>query len=641
MGLVFTNDKCIGCNKCIRSCSCFGACISSKEGEESRINVDDTKCIACGACIHACEHGAREFNDDTERFFEDLKKGVKISVLLAPAFLANYPGEYESVLGGLKKLGVNHIISVSFGADITTWGYINYIQKHNYFGGISQPCPAIVGYIEKYIPEMLPRLFPVHSPMMCTAIYAKKEMGITDKLAFISPCIAKKNEIDDPNTHGYVSYNVTFDHLMKYVRQHNVRGQFATDEIEYGLGSIYPTPGGLKENVYWLLGDEVYIRQIEGDKHAYHYLENNKDKIVGKRNKEIFIDALNCGMGCLYGTGVEPTHASNDDALFQIHQIQEKSKNDAKKSAWSRKMTPAQRLNELNKQFAGLRLEDYLRKYTDRSRECAYKKPSQSELNEIFNSMHKKTKESRELNCECCGYETCEKMATAIYNGFNRKENCIHYVKDEVLLERETTHQIHLEMEEIERQKGIIENSIEEINSSFETLYSSMDDMLKGNENNAQETSKISEDVENIKAFCDRLNDSMAGIRQLVDGLAENNKEVMGIAARTNLLALNASIEAARAGEAGRSFAVVAEQITKLASNSTNTATKSDEDQNEIISAVTTVVEETDRLVEIINQLDARTTTLAASTEAIAASSDTVFSATDSVKRALGELVGE
>ena len=168
-----------------------------------------------------------------------------------------------------------------------------------------------------------------------------------------------------------------------------------------------------------------------------------------------------------------------------------------------------------------------------------------------------------------------------------------------------------------------------------------MDDMLKGNENNAQETSNISEDVENIKAFCDRLNGSMAGIRQLVDGLAENNKEVMGIAARTNLLALNASIEAARAGEAGRGFAVVAEQITKLASNSTNTATKSDEDQNEIITAVTNVVQETDRLVEIIDQLDARTTSLAASTEEIAASSDTVFSATDSVKRALGELVGE
>lgn len=126
--------------------------------------------------------------------------------------------EYEKVLGGLKKLGVNRIINVSFGADITTWGYLNYIQKHNFQGGISQPCPAVVGYIERYAPELLPKLFPVQSPMMCAAIYARKEMGIQDKLAFISPCIAKKAEIEDSNNHGYVHYNVTFEHLMAYVR---------------------------------------------------------------------------------------------------------------------------------------------------------------------------------------------------------------------------------------------------------------------------------------------------------------------------------------------------------------------------------------------------------------------------------------
>ena len=266
--LVFTNDKCVGCNKCIKSCSAMGACISSAPDEngQSRIEVDPDKCIACGACFDACEHGAREYNDDTERFFEDLSKGVKISILIAPAFLANYPREYESVLGGLRKCGANRFISVSFGADITTWAYIKYIQERNYLGGISQPCPAVVGYIERYTPELIPMLFPVQSPMMCAAIYAKKEMGITDKLAFISPCIAKKNEIDDPNNHGYVSYNVTFEHLMKYVKEHNISGPSVSDEIEYGLGSIYPTPGGLKENVYWLLGESVFIRQMEGER---------------------------------------------------------------------------------------------------------------------------------------------------------------------------------------------------------------------------------------------------------------------------------------------------------------------------------------------------------------------------------------
>lgn len=170
----------------------MGANIHCDVDGKARIEVDGDKCVACGACFDVCKHGAREFNDDTERFFEDLAKGERISILLAPAFKANYPREYESVLGGLKKAGVNRIISISFGADITTWGYLNYITKNEFYGGISQPCPAVVGYIERYIPELIPKLFPVQSPLMCGAIYAKKYMGITDKLAFISPCIAKK-----------------------------------------------------------------------------------------------------------------------------------------------------------------------------------------------------------------------------------------------------------------------------------------------------------------------------------------------------------------------------------------------------------------------------------------------------------------
>lgn len=156
--LVYTNDKCVGCNKCIRACGCDGANIAVTENGISRISVDATKCIGCGACIDACQHHARSFYDDTERFFADLRNGKNISILLAPSFKANYPAEYERVLGGLKSLGVRHIYSISFGADITTWGYLNYINKYNYLGGISQPCPAVVGYVERYIPELIPKL---------------------------------------------------------------------------------------------------------------------------------------------------------------------------------------------------------------------------------------------------------------------------------------------------------------------------------------------------------------------------------------------------------------------------------------------------------------------------------------------------
>lgn len=316
---------------------------------KKRIDVDGKKCIACGACFDVCEHQAREFRDDVERFFAGLKKGERISVLIAPAFKANYPKEYESVLGGLKAAGVNRFISVSFGADICTWGYLNYVQQNNFLGGISQPCPAVVGYIERNAPELLPKLFPVQSPMMCAAIYAKKSMGITDKLAFISPCIAKKMEIDDPNNKGYISYNLTFDHLMKYVKEHNVKGHLQSDEIEYGLGSLYPTPGGLKENVYWFLGESVFIRQMEGEKHMYHYLEREKDRIAKGKTPYLFIDALNCSSGCLYGTGCDPKIGETDEPLCNLLEIREVCKNSSRNSAWSKKLTPEKRLKLLNK----------------------------------------------------------------------------------------------------------------------------------------------------------------------------------------------------------------------------------------------------------------------------------------------------
>ena len=431
-GLVFTNDRCIGCNKCIRACSCIGACVSTEPDENgnSRIMVDGGLCVSCGACFDICEHNARDFIDDTERFFEDLRAGEKISLLVAPSFPANYPDTWAKIFGGLKALGVNRIISVSFGADITTWGYINYIRKYGFTGGISQPCPAVVGYIERYLPDLLPKLFPVQSPLMCAAIYARQELGITDKLAFISPCIAKKLEIDDPNNHGYVQYNVTFTHLIDYAEKHHLYAEPCGDELEYGLGSVYPMPGGLKENVLWLLGQDEFIRQVEGEKRMFHYLEKNRELLRDGKTPFLFVDALNCEKGCICGTGTDMALSSTDFSLYHLHDIKEAVKKDSAGSPWSRSSTPEERLACLNRQFEHLKLEDYLRSYTDRSAQCALRIPDPEELEIIFLEMNKTDEASRHINCSCCGYDSCAEMATAIHNGFNHKENCIHYLKD-------------------------------------------------------------------------------------------------------------------------------------------------------------------------------------------------------------------
>ena len=451
-------------------------------------------------------------------------------------------------------------------------------------------------------------------------------MGIKDKLAFISPCIAKKMEIDDPNNKGLVQYNVTFNHMMKYMKEHNISGNPVTDEVEYGLGSIYPMPGGLKDNVYWLLGSDAFIRQIEGEKHMYHFLEKNADRIKGNKTPFLFIDALNCRCGCISGTGTDPKITSGDDPLYNLHEIQERVKKDTKKSPWSRPLTPEKRLAALNKQFAHLRLEDYLRKYTDKSKQCAYKQPSEAELNAIFNDMRKTTPESRKINCSSCGYATCKDMATAIYNGFNHTSNCVHYLKDLVEIEKKDAQQL------LERQKQSIIDAINTINEHIVSLNSTMQEISSGNSNNAEESSAISEDMSNVNEFCNKVNDSMTQITSYLDELEANNKKVVEIANQTNLLALNAAIEAARAGDAGKGFAVVATEINDLAADSKTTAQNSGAANDNIKNALEGITVETSDLLEIVTQVNDKIRNLATSAKDISGSTQTLAETMEKVK---------
>lgn len=642
MGFIFTNDKCIGCSKCISACPVISANRVVELEGVSRVEVDDTNCIGCGACFDVCAHDARDYLDDTEQFFSDLAKGERISLLVAPAFIANYPKEYGKILGGLKRLGVNRIISVSFGADITTWGYINYITKNKFYGGISQPCPVVVNYIEHYAPDLIPYLMPVQSPLMCGAIYAKKYMNITDKLAFISPCIAKKSEIDDPHNNGYVSYNVTFKHLMEYMRSNSLLSGNAKDEIEYGLGSVYPMTGGLKENVYWFCGEDVFVRQMEGEKRMYEFLEEYKERIESHKELPFMVDALNCENGCIYGTGTEFEHEVGDDILFELQHIKAASKKSKRGNAWSMHATPAQRLKQLNKQFSNLRLEDFIRRYSDKSEGCEVKIPTDSQLNDIFTSLNKTTFTKQNINCGACGYGTCKDMAIAVFNGFNKTNSCIHYVNE---LAQEATEEAKRTGEEVQKaydadkeKSNLIKDIINQLADDFNGLDSSIEQMAEGNAGSAQESTEISGYMVEVEDFCHQLQDSFAQITKLLDKLEENNNDITSVAGQTNLLSLNASIEAARAGEAGKGFAVVADEIKKLSDTSKETAEDSNSNKEEISVAMNVISRNAEELIQIIAGVNERITNLAATTEEISASTDVVRGISENLKSKIDEL---
>lgn len=623
-GLVYTNDKCTGCNRCISLCPAITANHAVKDGEGYKIYVSGDSCIACGACFDACDHDARSYRDDTERFFKDLKEGVIISVLIAPSFMANYPDEYEGILWGLRQLGVKHFINVSFGADIATWAYLNYLSFSKTEGTISQPCPAVVTYIEKNIPELISKLVPVHSPMMCAAIYTKKYMGISDKLAFISPCIAKKDEIEDPNTEGYVSYNITFKRLISYIKENgiDISGKGVKSEIESGLGDVYPMPGGLKKNVLWFCGEEVFVRQIEGKEKIYNFLNNYSKRIVQGKELPFLVDALSCDGGCIYGSATEREKHDIDDSMYEIHRIYSSKMGKGRRGPWDARLKPQKRIKELNKLFEKLNLADFERKYSDKSGEVQVLIPDEEKLQAIFSDMDKHSPEEQHINCAACGYDSCRSMAVAIYNGCNIKENCIHYAKGQ-MAEKDEYERLLKEMENAQGRIKTVNDKIEavlfSVNQHFENLNSSISEVCKANSQNAGDCTDVSNSMAQIQSFADNLKDAFKGIQSILERLDDNNRGIKEVADQTKLLSLNASIEAARAGEAGRGFAVVADKIKELSETSILTAEESDNNKKVIGESILSLVGASNELIETIESVNKKISDLAAGAQEMVA----------------------
>jgi len=400
-------ERCRVCYTCVRECPAKAIRIYNGQAE-----IISERCVGCGNCIRVCSQNAKQLRSEIDSVQELLKSDSIVAAIIAPSFAAEL-GElpFDVYVGMIRKLGFDFVNEVAFGADLVADQYRKLIDRNEDKHYIATTCPALISYVEKYLPALVDNLAPIVSPMVAEARALRQLHGKDLKIVFIGPCIAKKYEGESPNLQGDMNAVITFHELSEMFEVYNISPEDVEpcdfDPPFPALGALFPINRGMLQAAD--IDEDLIEGEVVSADGRTNFIEALKEFESGALDAKL-LEILCCDGGCIMGAGMESTAP-----LFRRR---------SEVSKYVRQRLDQMNFNQWHVAMKRMKTLDLSRKFT--AKDTRMPTPSTDDLSAIMHQMGKYSPRD-ELNCGACGYDTCREHAIAIHKGLAESEMCLPY----------------------------------------------------------------------------------------------------------------------------------------------------------------------------------------------------------------------